>query len=355
MKKEMYENVVVQDDMKDLVARNEIPKESFRNKKILVTGANGMLATYLIYFFMFLNAKEDANIDIYALTRNRQKAEKRFGAFLENRKFHLVIGDVCSEINVDENVDYIIHSAGNASPHFIIHDPIGIIKANTIGTVNILDFAKKHRCARVLYTSTREIYGEESADIQEITEEQYGCIDPTHIRSCYPESKRLAETLLESYRFQYSIDYVTVRIAHSYGPGMNIENDGRVMSDFIFDTVSGHNIILKSTGNAERAFCYLTDAIAGILIAMANGKSGNAYNLANEAEPMLIRDVAEMLVNLFPEKGIRVEYQIPRETSIGYSKVKRTKLNTDKLRKLGWKCRVSLSEGLRRTVLSFNS
>ena len=349
----MFINEIVQSDMKDLTSRKEIPKDKLKGKKILVTGANGMLATYLIYFFMYLNETENADIDIYALTRNRSKAIKRFSSFEEQKRFHLLIGDVCDDINVDVSVDYIIHAAGNASPYFIVHDPVGIIRANTLGTMNVLNFAKNCERIRVLYTSTREVYGEMPFTVQEIFEDQCGSLDPTLPRSCYPESKRMAETLLESYRSQYNIDYVTVRIAHSYGPEMNIDNDGRVMADFISDVVHNRNIVLKSTGEIERAFCYITDAISGILIALLKGKCGETYNLANETEPMTIRDVAEQLVDVFPEKNIKVVFQVPKEMSLGYSRIGRIKLNTDKLAALGWKCRICLEQGLRKTVLSY--
>ena len=134
---------------------------------------------------------------------------------------------------------------------------------------------------------------------------------------------------------------------------MSIDSDGRVMSDFISDVVNGRNIILKSTGYAERAFCYITDAVAGMLFALLKGNVGEAYNIANEKEPLPIRNVAEMLTELFPERGLKVVFDIPETMSEGYSKMGRIRLNTEKLESLGWECDVSLREGLIRTVKSF--
>lgn len=350
-----YKNSIVQNDMKELADQSDIPVNLLQNKKILITGANGMLATYLIYFFMYLNEKKHLDIEIFAVSRNKKKAEERFQFFLADDRFHLLIGDVCNrlEIGNKKNIDYIIHAAGNASPHFIMNDPVGIIKANTLGTLNVLEFAKENNCSRVLYTSTREIYGALPESVKLISEEKYGVINPTQLRNCYPESKRLSETLLESYRFQYNIEYVTVRIAHSYGPGMTIENDGRVMADFISDTIHERNIVLKSKGEMERAFCYITDAVSGILFALLVGQSGNSYNLANETEPISVRKVAELLVQLFPGTDRKVEFKIPEQADEGYSKIERTKLDTRKLEALGWKSRIALKEGLTRTVQSF--
>ncbi|GFI44010.1 dTDP-glucose 4,6-dehydratase [Lachnospiraceae bacterium] len=349
-----YNNRIVQEDMRCLAKREEIPVELLKGKRILITGANGMLATYLIYFFMFLNEEKSYGIEVYALTRNKEKAEARFSSFIGKDCFSLIFQDVCDSIALPESsVDYIIHAAGNASPRYILEDPVGIIKANTIGTINILEFAKKQESVKVAYLSTREIYGKMAEEVEIIGENQYGVMDPTELRSCYPESKRIAETILESYRHQYGIDYVTLRIAHSYGPGMIINNDGRVMADFISDIVQKRDIVLKSTGDAIRAFCYITDAIAGVLIALLKGESGRAYNLANENEPRPIREAAELLTELFPERGCKVRYQIPEVMSEGYSKMGRVKLDVQELNKLGWDCRVNLQTGLRNTVLSF--
>lgn len=347
-----YTNPIVKEDMKSLLAYG-LPLEKLKNKTVLVTGANGMLATYLVYFFMYLNREKDYGIHVAALSRNAAKARERFGGFENDPQFMMLLQDVCDEISMDGELDYIIHAAGDASPQAILHEPTGIVKANTIGTLNVLELARK-KGAKVLYTSTREVYGKVEEALKEIKETDFGKLNPMEQRSCYPESKRMAETMIQSYYDQYCVDASVVRIAHSYGPGMNIENDGRVMADFISDVVHGRNIVLKSTGGAVRAFCYITDAVAGMLFAMLSEEGLNAYNIANETEEFPIRDVAEKLVSLFPEKGLKVVFDIPETMSAGYSKMGRTKLCTEKIEKLGWKPGVSLEEGMKRTVESFD-
>ena len=324
-----YTNPIVKEDMKSLLAYG-LPLEKLKNKTVLVTGANGMLATYLVYFFMYLNREKDYGIHVAALSRNAARARERFSGFENDPQFMMLLQDVCDEISMDGELDYIIHAAGDASPQAILHEPTGIVKANTIGTLNVLELARK-KGAKVLYTSTREVYGKVEGELKKIKETDFGKLDPMEQRSCYPESKRMAETMIQSYYDQYCVDASVVRIAHSYGPGMNIENDGRVMADFISDVVHGRNIVLKSTGEGL-----------------------NAYNIANETEEFPIRDVAEKLVSLFPEKGLKVVFDIPETMSAGYSKMGRTKLCTEKIEKLGWKPGVSLEEGMRRTVESFD-
>lgn len=345
-------NQIILKDMQDIEERG-LSLEKLKNSSVLITGASGMLASYLVHFFMYLNEKEKYQIKVTALVRNEKKAWKKFEQYRNNKNFIMKVQDVCIPFSIDDSLDFIIHAAGNASPYFILNDPTGIIAANTTGTVNVLEVARKAGVKKVLYTSTREVYGKMPEGRTEIFEDTFGTLDPTEIRACYPESKRMAETILQSYFYQYHVPFTTVRIAHSYGPGMIIDDDGRVMADFISDIVHERNIILKSTGDAERAFCYITDAVSGMLFALLNGDNGEAYNIANEKEPLPIREVAELLTELYPEKGLRVVFDIPEKMSAGYSKMGRVRLNTEKLESKGWNCKVSLREGLMRTVESF--
>ena len=346
-----FSDSIVQEDMQELLVR-QLPYDNLKDSKILITGASGMLATYLTYFFMFLNKEKSYNIKVFALVRNAEKAWERFDEFRNDNNFQLVVQDICAPLEIEDNIDYIIHAAGNASPYFIMNDPVGIIKANTIGTMNVLEYAKKAKTKKVLYTSTREVYGKMPGNTKEITEGTFGSMDPTELRACYPESKRMSETLLQSYAHQYKVPYNTVRIAHSYGPGMVLNNDGRVMADFISDIVHGRDIVLKSTGEAKRAFCYITDAVSGMLYVLLKGKEGEAYNIANETEEKAIKDVAQLLTDLFPESKSKVIIDIPSEASAGYSKMGRVKLSTSKLEKLGWSCGTDLAKGLEKTVNS---
>lgn len=330
-----------------------LPYENLRGKRVLITGASGMLAAYMVYFFEYLNRTEDYGIHVTALVRNEKKAWKKFGEFREDPYFELMVQDVCSPVAQKwDHLEFIIHAAGNASPQFILNDPVGIITANTTGTINVMELARNYR-ARVLYTSTREVYGKMSETVASIREDMFGMMDPMERRSCYPESKRIAESILQGYHFQYGVESVVARIAHSYGPGMTIDNDGRVMSDFISDVVHGRNIVMKSTGDAVRAFCYITDAVSALLTLLLKGKAGEAYNVANEAEPVPIREAARQLVSLFPERDLKVVFDIPKEMSQGYSKMGRVALDTGKLEALGWKPAVTLKDGMKRTVESF--
>ncbi len=349
----LYQNKIVQNDLEEIVQKVK-PRETLKDTKILITGATGMLATYLTYTLMYLNEKQNYNIKVYALVRKEEKAKQKFEEFLENPNFQLVIQDVTEEIKWSEPLDYIFHVAGSASPYCIVNDPVGIIKANTIGTIQVMELAKKCNVKKVLYTSTREVYGKMDENILEITEEMVGKLDQMDARACYPESKRMGENICKSYNLQYGIPFNNVRIAHSYGPGMTIAKDGRVMSDFINCVVNNQDIALNSDGTAKRAFCYINDCIIALFMVLLKGTSGESYNIANETEEIPIKDVANLLTQLFPKKNLKVTYlDVPMENRVGYSKIERVKLSTQKLETLGWRPSVTLKEGLKRTVQTF--
>ncbi|MGN0453050.1 MAG: NAD-dependent epimerase/dehydratase family protein [Ruminococcus sp.] len=348
----LYDKSIVKSDMDNLIGRDYIPYEQLRSKTVLVTGATGMLAYYFTMALMHLNLKKDYGIRVIALVRNAQKAKEKFAGFLGDSRFELLSQDVCKPIEIEGNLDYIFHAAGAASPYFIKNDPTGIIAANTQGTVSVLELAKEKKVTNIIYPSTREIYGKVEG-VEFIKETDMGIFDPLDARSCYPESKRIAETILKSYLVQYGVPFTVARIAHSFGPGMIINSDGRVMADFISDAVNSRNIVLKSDGLAERAFCYITDAVAALFAIMLKGQCGEAYNLANETEPTPIKDVAQMLADLFPERGIKVIFDISGDRS-GYCTYTRVGLDTSKLESLGWKPEVKLADGLKNTVLSFD-
>lgn len=345
----MYNNEIIQIDLKEIVEQ-KIDFLKIKNKKILITGATGMLASYFMYVLMYLNDKFDYKIKIYSLVRNEKKLEE-ITNFSKRNDIIPVVQDVCEEINIEDKIDYIIHMASSADPKSFTNNPVGVINANVIGTLNVLKLAKKNQ-SEVLFTSTREVYGK--VDKEWVSENDMGILDCTDVRSCYPESKRMAENLICCYSYQYEMKYKIARIAHSYGPGMNINNDGRIMADLISNVVDGKDILLKSTGEAKRAFCYITDAISALLRIMLNENANEIYNVANETEEISIKDLAYKMGSMYKEKNIKVIFDI-QENKNQYLKFERRGLNTKKLENIGWKPIIDLENGIRRTVNYFEN
>ncbi len=345
----MYKNKIVQEDMQ-LMLQTCKNYERLKNKSILITGATGMLASYYMYFLMYLNDTQSYNIKIYALVRNKEKLNKM--VCLEERQDVIpVVEDVTSPLNIDKDLDYIVHMASSANPKNIVSNPVEIIEANVTGTLNVLKLAREKN-AEVVFTSTREIYGKMPEDKEEIFETDMGILDCTELRSCYPESKRIAENLIINYNYEYKVPYKIARLAHAYGPGMIIHNDGRIMSDLISNVVTNTNIVLKSAGSALRAFCYLTDAVNALIMITVDENKNEIYNISNELEEISIKNLAILLTELFKEKELTVEFHL-EENKNQYVKFARTKLNNDKLFSIGWRPAVSLESGLKKTVEYF--
>ena len=343
-----YKNAIIQEDVA-VMAKANLPWKELDGKTVLVTGATGMLASYVCWLLLYLHRHHGIQVSVVALCRSQEKAKEMFGDYLGEPYFRLLIQDVCDKIAYEGEVDYIFHLAGNASPHFINTDPVGIMKCNLHGTMNVLELARSKQSAKVLFASTREVYGKND-EADRLDEKTFGSLDPLDDRSCYPESKRAAEALLRSYFLQYGVPYNSVRIAHAYGPTMTLENDGRVMADLMGDVVAGRDIVLKSDGEALRAFIYITDAIVGLFYVLFLGESGAAYNLANETEPVRIKDLAQMLASFRQDKHIRVIHRLPEDGQRGYCAYRRTALDTTLIERLGWKPQVSLTEGIQRTL-----
>ena len=334
---------ILREDL-DQIFLSDLPWQDLNGKRILITGATGMLASYLVHFLLYLSQEKDMDIKVLALCRNKGKAETMFG---NSDALKILEQDICSPLDIEGEVDLIFHFAGNASPYFINTDPVGICRTNLTGTFNVAELARK-KSASVIFASTREVYGK-NEEAGMLDEKAFGTSDCMEDRACYPESKRAAETVLHSYFLQYGVPVYVLRIAHVFGPGMRIENDGRVMSDFISDAVAGRDIILKSDGTAIRAFCYITDAISGIFTALMKGRQGEAYNLADETHPLTIRKAAELTAEA---AGVHVRTEIGTNMQ-GYCNYRRTGLDTSRLESLGWKPNTGIEEAITRTIESF--
>ena len=344
---------IVKEDL-EFITTAKIPWDNLEGKNILITGANGFLPAYLIETILFLNEHRFKNkAKIFALARNKERALAKFFDYHRRKDIAFIIQDVCNPLKISKRMDFIIHAASQASPKFYGVDPVGTILANTVGTANLLTLAVKHKCEGFMFFSSGEVYGEVGSDQALIKEDTYGVVDPTLIRSCYAEGKRAGENMCVSWNHQYGVPVKIIRPFHTYGPGMRLD-DGRVFADFVSDIVNGRNIIMKSDGSAIRAFCYLSDAIVGFFTVLLKGISAQAYNVGNEQGEISIKDLAYMLVDLFPEKKLKIKFGIQLQQK-GYLKsaISRHCPDTVKLRSLGWQPRYSLQEGFKRTVRSF--
>lgn len=342
-----YNNPIVQDDLRRIVS-DSLDWREFQGKSVLVTGATGMIATYVTFLLIYLNEHHICDVHAIVLCRNKDNAKYLYGSFLGCDYFSLITQDVCNPIEVDGPIDIIFHLAGNSSPYAINHSPVDIMRTNLIGTFSVMELAKQKN-SKVFFASTREVYGKVEG-LSSLSERDFGSQDCMEPRACYPESKRAAEALTKSYEQQYGVETYIARIAHSYGPGMRTVNDGRIMADLIGNVLRDEDVVLKSDGSAIRAFCYVTDVIRGMIYILLNGKAGFAYNLSNEDEEISIKNLAMMLSKL--SKGNSKVLCGRSINQTGYSSFKRVALDNSKLYKLGWNPQIRLIDGLERTLNS---
>lgn len=344
-------NAILENDLKEIL-KSDIDWEYFNDKSILVTGATGMLATYIIETLLYLNITLDMNINVMALSRDLQRAKNRYLHHENNPNLIHIHGDLNQPVKVDGEVNIIIHTASLASPKFYKTEPVYTIKPNVIGTAHLLDICVEKKADQFLLFSSSEIYGTLCGESELLTENDYGIVDPLDLRSCYAESKRMAETMCIAWAEQYNLNVKIVRPFHTYGPGMRLD-DGRVFADFVANIVNGENIKLKSDGLFSRPFCYITDATKAFFTVVIKGETKNAYNVANPEQNIRIRDLAKILVDTFSERSLEVEYLAEKNRNNMPSKIASQLPCINKLKKLGWSPSVSVADGFYRTVMSY--
>lgn len=273
--------------------------------------------------------------------------EKRFSMYLNNTCFHMVEGDVTQPINLNEEVDYIFHGASNTHPRAYSSDPIGTIMTNLMGTQQVLDFAVNTNLKRIAFLSTVEIYGENRGDVEKFTEDYCGYIDCNTLRAGYPEGKRASESLCQAYIAKHDLDIVIPRICRTFGPTMLL-NDSKASSQFILNAVNNENIVLKSEGNQYFSYAYVGDVVYALLYLLANGKNGDAYNIAVPEFDLHLKDLAKGLANLNKKEVI---FDLPdEEESKGFSTASQAILDSVKIESIGWKPLFDLNEALKNTV-----
>ena len=334
----------------DIILSNPIDWEKFRNKTILVTGATGRLGMYFVEAINKADIDWNLNLTIIAMARNEKKLKEVFGQTLELPNIRTIVQDITEPIVYEGAVHYIFHTAGAASPLDFTQAPVDTLWGHVQGTRNILEFAREKKAERVFYVSTVEIYGEWKRE-DGIKETDCGSLCCDNARACYPEAKRLCETMLAGYEAQYGIDYVGVRLCHTFGPGISLY-DGRAFAEFIRNVIEGKDIVLQTDGSAARTYTYTADAIGAMLLAFTKGKD-KYYNIANLDNLISIRDLANLIASLDPRQKIKVRYSLNEEQKLKYLPFKLGIMNVDRIMNLGWKPRVGLRDAFKYTIESF--
>ncbi len=370
----LLEHEIYQKDLETVCAL-DLSWEDLRGRRILISGATGMIGSTLIDVLMLLNRKINLECTVIALGRNEKKAEDRFFEYRESRNFCFVRCDINDRQNLksaletaleaaDLNnsvpdpghtfgnsrsaaVDYVFHAASNTHPVAYANDPIGTVVTNIIGLDNLLHFASEHGCGRFLFASSNEIYGENRGDAELFDEKYCGYIDCNTMRAGYPESKRAGEALCQAYIRQKGLDVVIPRFTRSFGPSL-LDSDTKALSQFLRKGVAREDIVLKSKGNQYYSYTYVCDAVSGLLYCLLKGSCGEAYNIADVSCDITLKDLAQLIADYV---GRKVVFELPDEVeSAGYSKATTARLDSTKLQGLGWRVQFDLETALAHTI-----
>ncbi|WP_456402483.1 UDP-glucuronic acid decarboxylase family protein [Persephonella sp.] len=308
--------------------------------KILITGAAGFIGSHLCERFVN-EGYFVIGLDNF-LTGSPDNISHLFGK--ENFKF--LKYDVTNYIYIEDEIDIVLHFACPASPVDYLQHPIHTMKVDSLGTLHTLGLAKSKK-SRYIFASTSEIYGDPQIHPQ--PEDYWGNVNPVGLRSVYDEAKRFSEAMTMAYHREHNIDVRIIRIFNTYGPKMRL-NDGRVIPNFIYQSLTGEDLTIYGTGEQTRSFCYIDDLIDGIYkITMKDGIEGEVFNLGNPDEYKIL-DLAKIILEKTSSKSGIVFKPLPTDDP------KQRCPDITKAKKiLNWEPKISLDEGLENTIQYFKN
>lgn len=311
---------------------------------VLITGATGLVCSYMVDMIMLYNELKGGDIQVLITGRDEKKAIERFEKWFFAGKLKFIKQDMSEPLNIMQRADYVVHGAGNAYPFLFDKNPVGTMKTTLYGTDNLLEYAVRSSVKNFVYISSGEVYGEREME-SGVDESFCGYTDYMQSRSCYPVSKMAAETLCASYSKQYSLHTNIARLCHVYGPTMT-KADNRVINQFLRNVLEDQDIIMKSSGSKVRSYCYVADAVIGLLYILIKGESSIAYNVAFEDSVVSIKEIAQILTDISGKNLI-----ISSNEETGCTNIEKSILDNKRLKSLGWNGEYNMNKGLKEAYL----
>ncbi|MBI2096547.1 MAG: NAD-dependent epimerase/dehydratase family protein [Candidatus Sungbacteria bacterium] len=342
-------NAIIHEDLEAIAWALGDEAEAFEGKTVLISGGAGFLGSYFVGALHYLNEHEFRK-PCRVIVIDNFITGSRSGVLNEISSPHIraIEADVTKPLHIKEPLDYIIHAAGLASPVYYRKYPLETIEAAVSGAKNLLEFARKKKVASFLFFSSSEIYGDPDPQFIPTPEYYRGNVSSIGPRSCYDESKRLAETLCITYFQQYNVPVKIVRPFNVYGPGMK-PDDHRVVPAFLTRSLIGKPLPVHDSGNQTRTFCYISDAIVGFLKVLLSVKNGEVYNVGTDREEIGMKSLAEIITGL-SEKNAPIEL-VSYPESYPSDEPRRRCPDLTKIRSaLGYQPKIDLETGLARTL-----
>ena len=321
------------------VASLPYPWEKLEGKTVLLSGGTGLIGSFFLEVLRCRNKHFGQHIRAISLTRRPRESD-------ETVKY--LSQDITKPFEVGEHFDFCVHLASNTHPKQYAEDPVGTIETNIFGCKYLLEAARMRGAERFLLASSVEIYGD--GDGTPMAESYCGKIDCNTARAGYNESKRLSESLCQSYRAQYGMDCVIARLSRCFG--YDEKRDTKALAQFLERAVAGEEIVLKSAGAQRFSYCYVADAASGLLKILLDGKDGEAYNVAADDEGKTLGDYAGLIASF---AGKEVIFDFDPAKNVGVSTAGYAILDCSKLKELGWRPLWSVSDALHETYLKYTS
>lgn len=352
----MYEtknDPILQEDLENIVAA-DLPWSAFAGKRVLITGATGLVGGAVTRAVCCANRVRHLGVRPVLFVRNAEKARAVFGDLIEREHIELVEGDIGKPLAVSGEVDFILHAAAVTDSKRMVTHPIETIAITVDGTRRVLELAREKQVEGMVYLSSMEVYGQPSDSTKKVGEDDLGFIDHLNVRSCYPESKRLAESMCACYHAEYGVPVKIARLAQTFGAGIS-PTENRVFAQFARSFIRKENIVLHTAGDSWGNYCYTAECVSALLFLMVNGQSGEAYNVVNEETNLRIRDMAELVAGM-SDGEISVVFDIPEDSlKYGYAPSVELHLSGEKLATLGWTAQIGLREMYRRLIASMQA
>lgn len=331
---------ILQNDFEQMCQDNNL--NILRNKSILITGASGYIGSWVVRFLLYWG-----QCKVIAVVRDPSKL---CNIVEDNSNLEIIIHDFLErkKFCYEKKVDYIIHTAAITASSEMVEKPVETIRMSIEGTLQLLDYAKVAKVEGFAYFSSMEAYGVvETSDEERNGEAELGKIDLSNIRSCYPESKRMAECLCNCYCEEYGVPIYNIRLAQTFGSGL-LMSESRIFMQLVNCAIQGKNFEMKSSGLSYGNYVYITDAVAAVLAILASKKCGETFNVCNEQSTMTIMQMAEMVAN--QEEGRKFRIVKLTEKNRMYPEDTKLRISSKKLRKLGWEPKVTLEETYKRMI-----